>query len=91
MWTEWISDESEINDQNSKAAQLYILQLYERALQDFKYPSVSNQACDFAVELYKKEFLELEKVRALFEETIKILGFDTAKGGEFWSMYIEFE
>lgn len=52
MWLEWIKDEKTLLDNDEGL--LEILDLYEKALEDYKYPLLSQKYCKFLSNLFEK-------------------------------------
>lgn len=57
MWVEWLEDEQRLmeNEDQFKG----VVELFERALHDYKYYQVCANYCDFIVKLYGSKKIDI--------------------------------
>lgn len=88
LWLEWISDEQRMA--STVEEKMSIIELFERATQDYVSVDVWLEYCQFMMSLMELEN-GIEKVREVVLKAISFVGLDTSKGSMIWSFWIEFE
>ncbi|XP_038059123.1 squamous cell carcinoma antigen recognized by T-cells 3-like isoform X2 [Patiria miniata] len=88
LWLDWIKDEISLvatPDDREK-----VLELFEKAVQDYVSPDVWLEYCQFSIGgIGTAE--GTEKARQVFEQAITAVGLHVARGNEVWEVYREFE
>mmetsp|Transcript_18052 Transcript_18052/g.30742 ORF Transcript_18052/g.30742 Transcript_18052/m.30742 type:complete len:866 (+) Transcript_18052:143-2740(+) len=86
FWLEWIQDEEKLA--MNKSAKLKVLELFDKACEDYFSVTLYTKRIEFAQQVYGEQ--DIPELRKVFERSI-LLGSHYSKGAEFWDKYIDFE
>jgi hypothetical protein len=94
LWTAWLQDEQRLA--STKSERNGVLQLYERAVEDYLSTQLWLAYCEYAEEMYREESndggtADAEQVRELYEKAIAAVGLHFAQAGAVWNAYRNFE
>ena len=91
MWTEWLEDEHRLLGPDDDPSEL--LELYQKALKDYRYYKVCKKYCKFILALYEtgRGATDEQAVRDAFEKVLQIYGLDVNRSHKFWEPYLKFE
>ena len=103
MWLEWIEDEervvmmeavSEVDgtyDGQSEAVQR-VLDLFDRAVHEYRYYKVCRRYCKFILKLYHHgKAVPEQKIRDVHEFILQLYGLEVNRSQKFWDPYLKFE
>ncbi|KAI2804165.1 Squamous cell carcinoma antigen recognized by T-cells 3 [Blomia tropicalis] len=85
LWLEWLQDEEKIATTTEQ--KLAILDLYERAVNDYLDCTVNSNYIFYLIELYESSLVSIDRVRNIFEQTLTRIGCSVIHGTKIWQYY----
>lgn len=89
LWLEWITDEKSLIDQDTDSKE-QVIQLFERAVQDYASVDVWLQYAQFVMSDMSTE-QNISDLRQVIERGIVAVGLDASRGNLMWQLYRELE
>lgn len=91
LWLNWLEDERQSEKAFSPEGRVSIVNLFERAVQDYLSVDVWLEYVHFTIGYMSEPDGSIEKVRTVFEQALMAAGLHVPKGALLWESYREFE